>query len=287
MTPVHVGKHAAPALGLLLVACAACQDPAKVSAKFAARDVADLAAVVDRDVAEVERGLPEGAKRLAPLVANHADPKQNLPDVRRALLRVRSDVLDLTMAKSTFFALADPSGVAIRNDLEQDVMAGQNLFTLFPALAKATDGFVSTVGAFPNVSTKNGPDRDWIAGVPVRREDGSTGALFVTGWTYRYFARHLQETLSDRLTERARKGEANGKLPVFYAFVFDPTGAYGAPTTPGVDEKALAGLGLPDRTAPGAAQGAVTIEERPFGFAAVRAPRLGQNIGIVVLRSET
>ncbi|MGA2447111.1 MAG: hypothetical protein ABTD50_00375 [Polyangiaceae bacterium] len=287
MTLVRAERLPICLLCVAVALTAACQDPAKVSAKFAARDVADLAAVVDKDVGEVERGLPEGAKRLAPLVANHADPKQNLPDVRRALLRVRRDVLDLTVAKSTFFALADPGGVAIRNDLEQDVMAGQNLVSLFPALAKATDGFVSTLGAFPNVSTKNGPDRDWVAAVPVRREDGTTGALFVTGWTYRYFARHLQETLSDRLADRAKKDEANGKLPVFYAFVFDPSGAYGAPTTPGVDEKALTALDLVAKTASGPVQGAVTIEERPFGFAALRTPRLGQNIGVVVLRSET
>jgi hypothetical protein len=287
MTLSFLERLAAVPLCALLIVGAACRDPAKVSAKYAARDVADLATLVDKDVGEVERGLPEGAKRLVPLVASHADLRQNVPDVRRALLRVRRDVMDLTMAKSTFFALADPSGIAIRNDLEQDVMAGQNLFALFPALAKATDGFVSTVGAFPNVPTKYGPDRDWVAAVPVRREDGTLGALFVTGWTYRYFARHLQESLNDRLAVRAKAGEADGKLPVFYAFVFDATGVYGAPMTPAIDEKALTAENLDAKTTAGPMQGGVTIEDRAFGYAAMRTPRLGQDVGIVVLRSET
>ena len=58
--------------------------------------------------------------------------------------------MDLTIAKSTFFALADANGVAIRNDLEEDVMAGQNLFSVFPALAKAKTAYTTTTGAFPN-----------------------------------------------------------------------------------------------------------------------------------------
>jgi len=286
MTQSFLARHATLPVCVLLLGGAACRDQAKVSASYAARDVADLAALVDKDVSEVERGLPEGARHLVPLLTGHTDLKQDVADVRRALLRVRRDVMDLTMAKSTFFALTDPTGVAIRNDLEQDVMAGQNLIAIFPALSKATVGFVSTVGAFPNVSTKNGPDRDWVAAVPVLREDGTLGALFVTGWTYRYFARHLQESLNDRLTVRAKSGEADGKLPVFYAFVFDETGVYGAPLTPAVDEKALATEDLEGKTASGPAHGAVTIDDRAFGFGAVRTPRLGPGVGLVVLRSE-
>ncbi|MGA7124083.1 MAG: hypothetical protein WBY94_28535, partial [Polyangiaceae bacterium] len=222
------------ALAAALVVCtlsSSCKDQAKESAARAAHDVADLAALVDKDVAEVERGLPDGAKKLAPLVANGADPRQDVAGVRRSLLRMRRDVTDLNIAKSTFFALTDTSGVAIRNDLEEDVMAGQNLVTLFPALAKAKDEYVTTTGSFPNGSTKNGPDRDWIAAMPVRHADGSAGALLVTGWTYRYFARHLQESLKDRLAEQAKASGEEGKMPVFYVAVFDKSGVYSAPLT--------------------------------------------------------
>ena len=118
----------------------ACKDQAKESAAHAAPDAAVLADLVAKDVGEIERGLPEGAAKLAPLVAGGADPRQDIAGVRRALVRVRREVIDLNVGKSTFFALTDPSGVAIRNDLEEDVMAGQNLLALFPALAKAKDG---------------------------------------------------------------------------------------------------------------------------------------------------
>jgi hypothetical protein len=264
----------------------ACKDQAKESAAQAARNATALAALVDKDVTEIERGMPEGARRLAPLVSGGADPRQDIAGVRKALLRVRRDVMDLGIAKSTFFALADSGGVAIRNDLEEDAMAGQNLFAVFPPLARAKSEYVSTTGSFPNATSKNGPDEDWVAAVPVKREDGSTGAVFVTGWTYRYFARHLQESLKDRLVEDAKATGNEGKLPVFYVAVFDKTGVYPAPMTPQVDEKALAGLDLLAKTAGGDAQGTLTITDRAFGWAATRTPRLAPETGIVVLRSE-
>jgi hypothetical protein len=272
------------AIGALVLT--ACKDQAKESASRAALNVGELTKLVETDLGEVERGLPEGAKRLAPLVANGADPRQDAPGVRKALQRVRRDVMDLGVAKSTFFALADASGVAIRNDLEEDVMAGQNLVTVFPGLAGAKTAYTATTGAFPNASSKNGPDEDWIAGVPVKRESGEAGAIFVTGWTYRYFARHLQESLKDRLVDEAKKNGEEGKLPVFYVAVFDKTGVFTAPLTPPVDEKALADQGLVDKTAGGPAQGTLTITDRAFGWAAARTPRLAANTGIVVLRSE-
>jgi len=270
----------------VLVLAPGCKDQAKESAARASADVAALGALVDKDVGEVERGMPEGAKRLSALLANGADPRADVSAVRRALLRVRRDVPDLDVAKSTFFALADTNGVAIRNDLEEDVMAGQNLFSVFPALPKAKDAYMTTVGAFPNSSTKNGPDEDWIAGVPVKAGDGTTGAVFVTGWTWRFFARHLQESLKDQLTEAAKKTGDVGKIPVFYVAVFDKTGVYSAPLTPAVDEKALTEQDLLTKTASGPAQGTLSLTDRAFGWAAQRAPKLAADTGIVVLRSE-
>ncbi len=270
----------------LLLPLPGCKDQAKESAAKASAHVASLDTLVQKDLGEIERGLPAGAIKLSALLANGAEPKQDVAGVRRALLKVRREVQDLDVAKSTFFALTDPTGVAIRNDLEEDVMAGQNLFSVFPALAKARDGFMTTVGVFPNAGAKNGPDEDWIAGAPVKRADGTTGAVFVTGWTYRYFARHLQESLKDQLVEAAKKAGEERKLPVCYVAVFDKTGVYTAPLTPQVDEKALVAEDLMARTAAGPAQGTLTITDRAFGWAAMRTPKLAPDTGVAVLRSE-
>jgi hypothetical protein len=288
-SPFTLVSTLAPAACLVAAALASagCKDQGKESAAHAKQDVALLGDLVDKDVGEIERGLPEGAKRLAPLVAGGADPKQDIQGVRKALQRVRRDVMDLNVAKSTFFALADTSGVGIRNDLEEDTMAGQNLFAIFPGLTKAKDGYGTTTGVFPNAATaKNGPDEDWIAGAPVKRDDGSTGAIFVTGWSYRYFARHLQEATKTRLTDEAKATGNEGKIPVFYVAMFDKTGVFTAPLTPDIDEKALAQQDLVGKTAGGPASGTLTITDRTFGWAAQRTPKIATDTGVVVLRSE-
>jgi hypothetical protein len=165
-------------------------------------------------------------------------------------------------------------------------MAGQNLAAIFPGLAKASAGFVTTTGRFPNSSTKNGPDADWVAACPVARADGTAGAWLVTGWSYRYFSRHLQEAMKTRLLDELKAGGNMEKLPVYYVGVFDRTGVYPAPLTPEVDEKALAGLDLLAKTSGGPAQGTVLIADRSFGFAARRTPKLAVDTGVVVLRTE-
>jgi hypothetical protein len=269
-----------------LVAGPACKDQAKESATLAAGDVQAMAELVDKDIGEVERGLPQGATQLASLLADGADPRQDIAGVRKGLMRVRRDVPDLLVAKSTFFALADATGIAIRNDLEEDVMAGKNLLAGFPVLAKAKDGYVAGTGSFGGPPARGGPDEDWIAAAPVKRADGSVGALLVTGWSYRYFSRHLQEALKTRLLEVSKAAGTEGKLPVYYVAVFDKTGVYAAPTTPDVDSQTLGAQDLVGKTASGPVTGTLSITDRAFGFAATRTARLAPDTGIVVLRSE-
>jgi len=269
-----------------LLSLAACKDKGKESAAKASQDVVVLAEQADKDVGEVSRGLPEGAKKLAALWAGGADPRGDAQGVRKQLIEVRRQVPDLNVAKSTFFALADDKGVAIRNDLDEDVMAGMNLGQLFPDLMKAQNDYVEFQGAFPGPPGKNGPDKDWIAATPVKN-DGKTVGIYLTGWTYRLFARHLQEVLKSKMSESLRASGDTGKMPIFYVGVFDKSGVYTAPLTPQVNEKALADENLVDKTtASGAAQGTINITDRDFGYAAKRVAKLGPDVGVVVLRSE-
>jgi hypothetical protein len=110
--------------------------------------------------------------------------------------------------------------------------------------------------------------------------------LLVTGWSYRYFARHLYEALKSQLLEEAKASGNEGKIPVFYVAIFDKSGVYGAPLTPPVNEKALADQDLVSKTAGGPYQGVLTITDRSFGFGAVRTPKLAPDTGVVVMRSE-
>lgn len=273
----------------LSLSSSGCKDKGKQSAEEARANVKMLVELAEKDVAEVERGLPEGAKKMsAQLAKETGDAKQNAPQVRSALLKIRQQVPDLGIAKSTFFAFTDDKGIAIRNDLEQDTMAGKDLVGAYPDLKKALTGeaFVSTQGVFPGVPNPQGPDKEWVAAVPVKREDQSLIGLFVTGWTYRRFAYHLQEALKRDIQDRLLREGNKGKMPVLYVFVFDKDGVYGARGTPPTDEKVLAEQSLTSKTEAGPIDSPLTIEDRPFGYAAARVKKLGPDVGIVVLRSE-
>jgi hypothetical protein len=268
-------------LGLLV----GCKDRAKASAHAASENVAALVAVSEKDVLELERGVPEGAKLLAPLVDQREPLEPNA--VRQRLMKLHREVPDLNVAKATFFALTDEKGVAIRNDLEVDVMAGQNLAQIFPELGKALAGTnVMTTGAFPGAAGPQGADRDFIVASPVRRANGNVGGLLVSGWAYRRYAYRLQEQLKHDLGEALLKAKDTGKLPILYVALFDKTGIYAAQQTPQVNEKALEADKPFDATAGGPIERVLTITERDFGYAAARDPKLGDGVGIAVLRSD-
>ena len=288
LTPGFLRSAAAALLLVLPFATVlpACKDRGKESAARANDDTTALAQLVLTDVSEIERGLPLGAAKFAPLFAQGASDELKDPNVlKKQLIATRRQIPDLVVAKSTFFALADDKGVALRNDLETDVMAGTNLVSIFPALAPALQGtYVETSGGFPQ--TKKNNDRDWVAAAPVKRADGSVGGLYLTGWTYRTFARHLLEARKHDITEELRAAGKNGQMPIEYIGVFDQDGVYMAPLTPPVDEQALATLNLTAATASGQASGTLTLTDREFGWSAIRTPKLGPQAGVVVLRSE-
>jgi hypothetical protein len=272
-----------PGLIAFAALSSACTDKGKVSEKEAASNLDALLAIADTDVGQIEHGLPVGAAKLSALWAKGGDPRLDLRAVRIALAKMRREVPDLTVAKSTFFAIADAQGVAIRNDLEEDAMAGTALLPLFPELAKAEAGsYVATTGAFPGPPLPSGPDKDWLAAVPIKKDDGSVGGILLTGWTFRRFAYHLQEQLLHDIADK----QGNARLPVLYVMLFDKSGVYGAAQTPHVNEQAIADLSPVTKTSTGRAEGTLAITDRDFGWVAARLPKLGPDVGLAVLRSE-
>jgi len=274
-----------------------CKDRGQKSSEAARLDVERLVELTAKDVAEVERGLPQGAKKLSELLAKdvgkEGDPKQNPPAVRSALLKMRQQVPDLGIAKSTFFAFADEKGIAIRNDFEHDTMAGKDLIQGWPGLKPVVDGapYAATTGQFPGTPNPAGPDREWVAAVPVKKADGSPQGLLVTGWTYRRFAYHLQVTLQREMQDQLMRSDDKGKMPILYVCLFDKENVYGAGApgaiaVPEVNEKALAQINVHAKTEAGLASSPIKITDREFGWAAARLPKLGSDVGVVVLRSE-
>jgi hypothetical protein len=282
------------ALGISLfvsLAASACTDAAKVSEQKAVTQAERLAKLADDDVEEVRRGLPLGAKGLALAWDAKKSPLDDPSLVRRALDRVRDENRDLAVAKSTFFAMTDDKGNVLRSDQEPDVMAGRSLVASYAAMSKVLAGETLEMrGSMPEAAgARNGGDEQWVAAAPVRDAQGTVRGIYASGWSMRRFAYHLEETLKHDMTAEAlRAGDKHVKLPLIYVFVLAGSKVYGAPVTPLVNAETLEKLDLAAKVTEGAVfHQTLEITGRGFGVAAKRAPKMGADIGVAVLRSET
>jgi hypothetical protein len=205
---------------------------------------------------------------------------------RKALETARNKVQDLRVAKSTFFALTDKDGNVIRNDQDQDLMAGKNIFKAFPALKQVLTGsVVETRGSMPEAAgVKGKPDAQWVIGVPVEVA-GKPAAAYVSGWSWSAYAYRLESSLRGDVVSHTKEGD---KVPLLYVYVLVGGGVYGAPISPTVNGEAILKQ-KPLEKASAAAPFAVPleIEGRQFGLAVVPLPAIGKDAGIAVLRSET
>jgi hypothetical protein len=269
---------------------ASCSEPSKVSERKAVEHVDRLAKLSDDDVDEMRRGMPRGAKALGALFDGKGDPHADPTAARRALDRARNDDRDLSVAKGTFFAVADDKGVVLTSDQEPDVLAGKSFTAAYPALAKVLAGeTVEARGSMPETAgARTGGDEQWVIAAPVRDKEGVVRGMFVSGWSLRRFAFHLEETLKhDLVTDALRAGESRTKVPLLYVFVMAGPKLYGAPVTPLLNAETLEHVGLDAKTDNGVVfHQPIDITSRGYGLAARRAPKMGPDIGVAVLRSE-
>jgi hypothetical protein len=269
---------------LLLAGSTACESTAKKSALEARAQVTELAKLGREDAREIRQGLPQGGAALEKLLA--ADQPLDPQTARGLIEKARGRVQDLRTAKSTFFALAGPDGIVIRNDQEQDRMAQKPLFVAFPALkAAVAGGYAEARGSMEEAAEVRGrPDAQWVSAVPVR-SGGSTRALFVTGWSWSAYAYRLQTALRSSAASARKERD---KMPLLYAFVVVDGAAYASRDAPDVNIETVKNAKVLER-----ARGTEVVSQeleitgREFGLASVLVPELGEKVAFVVLRSET
>lgn len=266
----------------MALAVLGCTDEGKVSAERASAHARFLAPVTEKDVAEVRSGLPKGTPFLEDLWAK-SETVQDPEAARDALVRARAKVQDLRVAKSTFFAAAESSGLVVRNDLQLDMMAGKNLFDAFPALKSANEkGYAEAVGSMHEArGTEGKPDGQWVAAAAVKK-DGFVKGLYVTGWAWTLYARRLEEALKSQLWD-----EEKGKKPLFYVVIISGGQAYGTGPSPQLNLDTITKLEPAKNAVDGHFRAQFEITGRKFGFAAQAAEALGTGVMVGVLRSET
>jgi hypothetical protein len=269
-------------LGLAL----GCESTNQESVNKALAHAQHLVETAKQDASEVRQGLPRGAEELAKVWADEANPLGDPEAARRLLTRAHDKVQDLRVAKSTFFALASLEGNVVRNDREQDRMAGRPLFPAFPELARAAGGdYVEALGSMPEAhGVKGKPDAEWVAAKGVRVGD-SVRALYVTGWAWSSYAYRLEFSLRSQVERELRGTRQN--VPLLYVFVLVGSDVYGAPESPEVNARSI---GERDPLAHLNPQGSFStlfeITGRTFALGVQAAPDLAPRVAIGVLRSE-
>jgi hypothetical protein len=109
-------------------------------------------------------------------------------------------------------------------------------------------------------------------------------ALYVTGWSWSGYAYRLENSLRSSVQSK----EQSAKLPLLYVYLVVGNEAYGAPISPEVNARAIRDLAPLSKLGPdGAYKTHLEITDRDFGLGVQRAPELGKNVAVAVLRSET
>jgi hypothetical protein len=285
MRPVN--RHAFAAIAPIVFVLAACDENKKHSEQDAVDALDKVTALVKEDVGQVRRGLPEGAVKLGKLL--DADTLANPAALQKAIGRARAEVKDLEVAKSTWFSYADEKGTVVRSEADPDMLAGKSVIGPFPALKKALDpssGLVEGFGQMKElVMAKTGPDMAWLAAVPIKDDKGQSKGMFVSGWSFRAFVYHLEQSAKMSVADAAQKaGKKNP--PLVYIYLVKGKTAYGAPGTPDVNAKTVEDMDLLGKTASGNYRGYVEITNRGFGVAGARVPEMGDDAVLAVLASE-
>jgi hypothetical protein len=264
-----------------------CSKDVETSVGAVKRHAPMLVETTAKDVNELRNGMPEGAAYLSGLFLSKTLPKDDLVNVRTELERARNKVLDLRVAKSTFFALVDRDGTVLRTDREPDLMSGKNLFAAYPVLRSVLERqTVEGVGSMSEAATTKGRnDGQFVRAVPIVAGDVVVGA-YASGWSWMAYAYRLENALRSDI--RAQMKSERDKEPLVYVYVIVGDSVFGAPVSPQVNADTIKRLDTLSKTSGEAVfLTPIEITGREFGLAVKRAPLLGPNVAIAVLRSET
>ncbi len=261
----------------------ACDDPGKRSQEVASEGLGIVMPLIERDVAQVRSGVPEGVKVLAQKAP--ADPAGSRLELQAAIKAARGSTQDLVVAKVTFFAFANVDGVVLRNETDPDRLVDQNVLQALPGLAKAKDPKAGLAEAFGEMEAirgvKRGSDLAWVVAHGVPGEGDGARGILVTGWSMRLYVRTLEQQLVAKLTEQV-KAKGSGAVPVAYVFLVKGGVAYSDPDRADTISDEIAKLDLVAKSAGGETRLQLDIEKRVFGVAAKRVPAFGDDAALVI-----
>lgn len=262
-----------------------CEDLGKEAEEVANNVLTSIYPLIEKDVAQVRRGLPNAAVLLAKRLPDDAMAVPR--ETQEAIKAARENDEDLRLAKSTFFVFTSVDGVVLRSENDPDRLVDKNVFTAFPTLKTCIEkpGVVETFGEMEEMrGVKRGIDTTWVIAHQVLGKDGKARGAFVSGWSFRAYAYYLEQQAKSFLLEEAKKTKSN-KVPIAYVYLVKAQKPYGAPDSPEVNGDELVKSDLLKLAEAGRFRGQREITKRQFGVAAERSKELGDDAVLAVVAS--
>lgn len=259
-----------------------CSDHAKLAQEHSS-DATNMALeTFTRDVEQVRKGMPEGAKILGARMP--ADPRGNRLELQTSIKAARDNVKDLAYAKSTFFSFAGTDGVVLRSEIDPDRLVDQNVLTVFPDLKKALEPGAGLVEAYGEMDAlrgvKKGNDIAWIVAHAVPGADGKPQGLFLSGWSIRLYIGFVQDAVRSKLDTKTK--DTSEKVEA-YLYLVKGSGAYGHPDAPDVHAEELLKHDLVNKVKNGDYRAKVELEDKTWGIVAKKAPQFGDDAVIAAI----
>ncbi len=272
--------------GAALLFSAGCESKEARGARRAIREVhaGEISKILNEDITRHRRGVRLAAERLAPgfVVTDPAERERGMRVALKALSspeRSRVAIGELVVSPMTYLAAIGPDGVVIARDLEPDAMRGINFGERYPfvrtALERSEPAF-----ALGETTADDGSQTYTMMFVHPARAEGRVVGAVAAGIPLWRMAQRL-----DRQLKLDHAGEEDLILWVYF-YKGDRLFHHGTPEV--VDAQVpdaaarAAGLG----NSPGGYTMQTQILGRWYAFGVLPTPSVGEDVGVIIVRSD-
>ncbi len=287
--------HSAPLLALVpmcaaMLLSAACgpEGAPATQRTILQEDIPRIKEMLEQDRHKHRAGIREAARMLRRgFLVEDSETRER--QMRVALRRIqqpaaRGSVSQFISSPMSFLAAIDTDGVVIARDSENDQMRGLPFGERYPtvaaALSEGTEG--REIGEFPSLEEGEPPSYSILFTAPVVNRGERVGAVVAGIPLWREAQRLSNQMRIDHASEIQ-----DGLIVWVYVYKADRV-FYGPDTPPEVNDI------VPDHAArtaglaasPGGFTGDLQLHGRWYGYAVVPVPSLGEDIGVVMMRSD-
>ncbi len=277
------------AAALCTLALLACGESGAANARRKLREVhvPEVKRMLREDLSRHLGGVARAAERLAPgFTAPLPDEATRERQMRVALRKLHEPprgVPQLIASPMTFLAALHPDGRVFARDATPDAMKGLALGPLFPSVTRALTERrpAFALGEFPRTDTGDPSPSIVFAAASLARDDGRVvggAALGIPLWR-----------LEQRISRQLQLDHASEAGVVLWSYVYRGD-ALIASRGAHPDLDTIAPDGASRRAGLARSPGGFTLEREQYGrwyaFAVLPLPSLGEDVGVVLVRSD-